>query len=175
MEFLFLTLKAIPPLFSCFFGLKLQQLVLAITWFLLGYSLGQHIFESIASGPILMIFAFALGLVCAACSFRFQMICLFLVYFVSSCYLLIMLQMVPLEWYNLLLYILVSLLIGYLGVKFYKPMWIIATSISGAYGISNLLLSYFHIMNTSLLIGATILLGVGGILFQWKSNHPKFT
>lgn len=165
-------LKIVPSLASCFFGYKLQKIWIALVWFFFGFSLTKSVLLPIVGIEIVVIIAaICLGIVVSLFSFRLQMISIFLIYFILGIALVIMFT--EAVWYNIAIGALLGIAFGWLGVKFYKPMFIITSAFSGAYMVASEIIFYLPEYKDTYLLIFTVILGLIGSFIQFKSNKKS--
>ncbi len=171
MEIGALLIGIIPGVISCFFGLKLQRIVLAITWVIVGFYLMNAILSPMTIDPnFALVLKIGAGLILGAFSMKLQKIGWFILLFVLG-FMIVYTTTSPI-WYNYLLGIVVGAILGILATFLYEPMIIISSSLVGAYSIVSSIIQYFHIETATYTIVLFIVIALLGLITQF-SNFRK--
>lgn len=173
MGFLNMLIEIIPGSISCFFGLKLQKIVLTIAWFVIGFfGLAFFLEYSSINETLQIILELATGIILGIFSLKIQKAAWFILLFVIG-FLLIFLTTSD-AWYFLVLASIVGLIFGIIAVYLYEPMIIVSTSLVGSYSIVVSITNMFtQNMAVSIIsIIAFIILTLAGLYVQF-SNYKK--
>ncbi len=172
MELFNFLLGILPGSVTCFFGLKMKKLVLAISWFMIGYfGLAFFIEHASMDSTLKIILQVALGLVFALISTKLQKTAWFISLFVIG-FVMISLTL-PEAWYTLLIAIVVGITFGVIAIYLYEPMIAVATSLGGAYSITMSVANYFNFNKLIFIVIPFIVLAILGLYVQFSSLHKN--
>lgn len=159
-------------LLFCFYGYRIQKLMIAIAWFAIGFQLMGMIGPNFINDEvILLVVKIIVGLILASIGFKLEKLAIF----IAAAYLAYetLASYVPLLHQTKELTFLIqgglSLLIGALAILFIKPILIIITGVAGANFVKECIPTFITLDASILTIGF-IVLAVLGILFQFKNN-----
>ncbi len=156
----------------CFFGFKVQKLVVGIALFGLGWSLaGDIAVRFITDSNVLLIIKIVVGLILASLGYKLEKLALavsvaYLTYTAIGSYVS---SLGFDSGITLIIHVCGSLLAGILATFFLKPILIGITSIAGATVIKDYLPTLVKLDATVALI-ITVVVTVLGLLYQFKSN-----
>ncbi len=158
----------IVGLLMCFWGYKIQKLLIMIAWFCLGFMLMKEIgFHFIDNANLLMLLQIISGIVLASVGFKLEKLALciavsYLTYITITPYITGFEEGI-----SIIIHFGLSLLLGILSTLFIKPILVIVSSFAGANIILHYLPSLISLDYNLLLITA-IIIGVMGVLVQFK-------
>ena len=169
MEIAKVAIPLIIAVFTCFFGYKLNKIVITIAAFASGYALGSWLAGTLGvSEDITFFISMIAGIIGGFGGFRFYLIGIFCLCFFSV--FTWVQTIIPEEGLKWIIAIIGGLLAGFVAMKFVKPVMIISTSISGGTIIATTLFDLLKLPTDYLLI-AEIIIIILGIIFQFNSNH----
>ncbi len=162
----------IVAILACFFGYKLNKVMLSIFGFIAGYRLCISLLGSMIGNEMLLtILAIIAGLFTGFIAFKIYLVGVFI-----FCFLLVYLlcqEFIDAEKYKQLTGIIGGILIGFIGVKYTKPIIIAGTSLMGAFMAVNSFLPLFGIDNLVMKIIAGILIAFLGFSFQTSTTQGE--
>lgn len=156
----------------CFFGFKIQKMLITIAWFLIGYNLVGYInglVNIISDGTILVIACIVVGLLLAGVGYKLEKIALF----IAVAYLAFTSigSYIPIEDARIALLIqgAAALVIGALSTLFIKPILIGVSSIAGG-AILKDYVPLFITIPTNILSILVLVVVIAGVVFQIKTS-----
>ena len=169
-----LLIAVIPAILILFYGFKIQKIVIALTFFVVGFELVNTLCENTSiDGTIILLMSVIVGLLFGMFSFRIKQLSIFLFLFAMG-YAAVYFG-TDHVWYNTVIGVVVGCLFGGLGVIFYRPMIILSTALSSAYTISYSIFTYCKIENLVYILLVTACLGALGCGYQFTNTKslPK--
>jgi hypothetical protein len=162
----------IVGLLLCFFGFKIQKMLIMVAWFLIGYNLvgyANGYLHLITDSNILIIVSIVVGLLLAGAGFKLEKIALF----IAVAYLTFtsIKAYIPISdpRIALLVQAAVSLLVGALSTLFIKVILIGVSSLAGAALVKQYLPLFINIP-ANILVIVVVVLVVAGIITQLKTS-----
>ena len=165
-------ISLIIGLLFCFFGYRIQKVVISLVWFIIGYRLANFIAPNfIGDQTTILIISIVVGLILLSIGYKLEKLAIFitvsyLVYTTIAPYIGLLNQSSNI---SLLIQAGASLIIGALSVIYIKYILIFITSIAGANLITEIIPTFISLNSTIILI-IFIVLSLLGILFQFKNN-----
>lgn len=157
-------------LILCFFGFKVQKLVVTLAWFAIGYSLAGIIGGNFLTGNTLLIVKIVVGVILGSLGFKLEKLALaiavgYLTYITIGPYITGFEKGV-----TLIIHVAASLGAGILATFFIKPILIGVTSIAGATLIKQYLPTVIPSLSSQIVLIVSIVIAVLGLLTQFKTN-----
>lgn len=157
-------------LILCFFGFKVQKLVVTLAWFALGFTVAGAIGGNFLDGNTLLIVEIVVGIILGSLGYKLEKLALaiavaYLTYISIGPYITGFEEGV-----KLIIHIGGSLLAGILATFFIKPILIGVTSIAGATLIQRYLPVLIPAIPTQVALIIAIVIAVLGLLTQFKTN-----
>ena len=157
-------------LIFCFFGFKVQKLVITLAWFAIGFSLAGLVAGNFLEGNILLIVKIVVGVIIGSLGFKLEKLALaiavaYLTYITIGPYITGFEKGV-----TLIIHYGASIGAGILATFFIKPILIAVTSIAGAAIIKQQLPIIIPSLNSQVVLIASIVIAVFGLLTQFKTN-----
>ncbi len=157
-------------LLLCFFGFKVQKLVVTLAWFALGYTLAGAVAGLFLRGNVLLITQIVVGIILGSMGFKLEKLALaiavaYLTYISVGPYIKGFEEGV-----TLIIHVGVSLGAGILSTFFIKPILIGITSIAGATLIQRYLPVVIPSLTSQIVLIISIVIAVLGLLTQFKTN-----
>ncbi len=153
----------------CFYGLKLKEVVLALCFAYIGYSISNIILTPFIENPsLLLVICIGVGLLLGLFSTKLYKFTSFML-----CFLLTFLICDALIAHEILRYVLgigLGLVMGYLGIKFLKTFIIILTSVCGSIRFVDELNTLVSLNSNIVLLLIMIALAALGISYQFNTN-----
>ncbi len=156
----------------CFFGFKIQKMLIMVAWFLIGYNLvgyANGYFHLITDSTVLIIVSIVVGILLAGAGFKLEKIALF----IAVAYLTFtsIKAYIPIEDPRIALLVqgALSLVAGALSTLFIKHILIGVSSFAGGALIKQYLPVFITIPANILLI-LVIVIAVAGVLVQLKTS-----
>lgn len=171
MNIVTLVIMVLTGLLFCFFGFRWNKILVSLCGGVCGYTLTNYFLSAVITDPAILVgLSIIVAVAVAAISYSLYKLGIFLIGFIIIGFLAV--TVIPWEIWNLVGGLILGLVGGYLGVKFYKYGVIIYTSIIGAGQILGAVAEYFKINEQISFILALILMLVG-ICFQVTNNRGK--
>ena len=168
MELFNFLLGILPGSITCFLGLKMRKIALALSWFIVGYYILGFFIEHFAINEILkFVLQIGLGIILSLLSLKLQKIGWFILVFAIG-FSMIFISL-PENWSSLIIAIVVGLIFGILAFHLYETMIAISTALGGAYSIALSVTNYFNLNNITYFIIIFTLLGLAGLYVQLSS------
>ncbi len=157
-------------LLLCFFGFKVQKLVITLAWFALGYTLAGAVAGLFLTGNVLLITQIVVGIILGSMGYKLEKLALA----IAVAY-LTYISVGPYikgfeEGITLIIHVGVSLGAGILATFFIKPILIGITSIAGATLIQRYLPVIIPSLTSQIVLIISIVIAVLGLLTQFKTN-----
>ncbi len=157
-------------LILCFFGFKVQKLVVTLAWFALGFTVAGAIGGNFLDGNTLLIVEIVVGIILGSLGYKLEKLALaiavaYLTYISIGPYITGFEEGV-----RLIIHIGGSLLAGILATFFIKPILIGVTSIAGATLIQRYLPVLIPAIPNQVALIIAIVIAVLGLLTQFKTN-----
>lgn len=157
-------------LIFCFFGFKVQKLVITLAWFAIGFSLAGLVAGNFLEGNILLIVKIVVGVIIGSLGFKLEKLALaiavaYLTYITIGPYITGFEKGV-----TLIIHYGVSIGAGILATFFIKPILIGVTAIAGAALIKQQLPIIIPSLSSQVVLIASIVIAVFGLLTQFKTN-----
>lgn len=169
MELITFLIPLVIAFFTCFYGYKMNRILIALASFVLGFSLGYSLANLlIGSHEVCLCIGALIGIMAGFTGFKLYLLGIFLLCFLSVLGIAkIYIENTVLMW---AVGIIGGTILGLLGTKFVRPVMILTTSISGATTLATLFFSAFKFQNTYLFLAQIILAGIG-IFFQFNQKE----
>lgn len=162
----------IAGLLLCFFGFKIQKVLITVAWFLIGYNLAGYVnglLNLITDGTVLIIVCIVVGLLLAGVGYKLEKIALF----IAVAYLAFTSigSYIPIEDVRIAFMIkgAVALIIGALSTLFIKPILIGVSSIAGG-AILKDYIPLFITIPTNILSILVLVIVIAGVIVQIKTS-----
>ena len=157
-------------LILCFFGFKVQKLVITLAWFAIGFTLAGLIGTKFLEGNMLLIVKITAGLILGSMGLKLEKLALA----IAVAY-ITFITVGPYingfeEGVTLIIKVGVSLGAGILSTLFIKPILIGITTIAGASLINQYLPVVIPSVTGQIALIVTIVIAVLGLLTQFKTN-----
>ena len=157
-------------LILCFFGFKVQKLVITLAWFALGFTVAGAIGGKFLDGSTLLIVEIVVGIILGSLGYKLEKLALaiavaYLTYISIGPYITGFEEGV-----RLIIHVGGSLLAGILATFFIKPILIGVTSIAGGTLIKQYLTVVIPAINSQIALIVAIVIVVLGLLTQFKTN-----
>ena len=155
---------------TCFFGYKLNKILIAIFGLIIGFNLGVTYLPNLLTDQTVIyivsaIIAIAVGII----SYNLYLVGVFLLCALAAFILCGNLNLE--ENIQMIISIIAGLIAGILGVKFTRPIMIISTSLAGASALSENALTLFNFQNNTLEIILFIVVAILGIVYQFTQKE----
>ena len=162
----------IAGLLLCFFGFKVQKILITVAWFLIGYNLVGYVnglIHVISDGTILVIACIVFGILLAGVGYKLEKIALF----IAVAYLAFTTigAYIPVDDQRIAMLIqgAAALIIGALSTLFIKPILIGVSSIAGGTILKDYIPQFINIP-TNILSILVLVVVISGVLFQIKTS-----
>lgn len=156
-------------LLSCFFGYKINKIIIAIIGLIIGFNIGITVLPSIITDQtIIYIVSTIIALLFGFISYKLYLIGVFLLCALTVYTLCSNLGLES----NIqtIISVIAGIIAGILGVKFTRPIMIISTSLGGASLITENAFNLFNFQNPILSIIILIIIAVLGMSYQFKQK-----
>lgn len=162
-------ITVIIALVTCFFGYKLNKIIIAIFGLIIGFNLGvTYLPNLLEDQTIIYIISIILALITGMISYKLYLVGVFLLCALAA---FILCENLNLEQnIQMIVSIIIGLVAGILGVKFTRPIMIISTSLAGASTFTESALNLFKIQNNTLSLIIFIIMIILGISYQFKQK-----
>ena len=158
----------IVGLLLCFFGFKIQKMLIMVAWFLIGYNLvgyANGYLHLITDSNILIIVSIVVGLLLAGAGFKLEKIALF----IAVAYLTFTSIKAYIPISDPRIALLVQAAVGALSTLFIKVILIGVSSLAGAALVKQYLPLFINIP-ANILVIVVVVLVVAGIITQLKTS-----
>lgn len=157
-------------LILCFFGFKVQKLVITLAWFALGFTVAGAIGSNFLDGSTLLIVEIVVGIILGSLGYKLEKLALaiavaYLTYISIGPYITGFEEGV-----RLIIHIGGSLLAGILATFFIKPILIGVTTIAGATLIKQYLPVVLPVVPPQIALIIAIVIAIFGLLTQFKTT-----
>ncbi len=167
-----LILTIIVAVLACFFGYKLNKVMLALIGFTAGYHLGTTLADVLAlDGGVIVILSVIIGLIFGFVSFKLYLIGVFI-----TCFMLTyVLCEATIDVANLkqILGLVCGVIVGVLGVIFTRPIIMLATSLGGAFLLVDTILDFFGFASPIVTIVAGLVVALVAYKYQANTNPSE--
>ena len=173
--FLPVIIAIIAGLLICFFGYRFIRLWCAIIGFAAGALISGLVAYAMGADVVLLV-AVVVGIVTALLSFAFYKAGVFVIGFGSTLNIaghLMNAYGVSAQWWMIILAIVAAVAVGILAVHLVRLVVIITTSLSGAASISTNILGIFNITNGVVILSATGIIAILGMVYQFTHTRKK--
>lgn len=166
-------------LLVCFFGYKIKKLALFILGFIVGYSLGQYVPDSLYAGNTLIhaILPFLTGILVSLVALTAEKVCISLLVSVFIFFLVINIRNADYSAESIIIAGIAAAIAGAIAGMLVKPASIIATSIIGAYYVGSNVISLgipgIAEIATPVFYITTCALAILGMLYQFRKNKGQ--
>lgn len=157
-------------LVTCFFGYKLNKIIIAIFGLIIGFNLGiTYLPNLLTDQTIIYIISAIIAIAVGMISYNLYLVGVFLLCALATFTLCDNLNLS--ENVQMIVSIVIGLIAGILGVKFTRPIMIISTSLAGASTFTENALTLFKIQNDILALIIFIIITIFGMLYQFKQKE----
>lgn len=157
-------------LVTCFFGYKLNKILIAIFGLIIGFNLGvTYLPNLLTNQTIIFIISAIIAIAVGIISYNLYLVGVFLL-----CALAVYILCGNLgldENIKTIIGVIAGIIAGILGVKFTRPLIIISTSLAGATTIIENVFSLLNIRNNIFEILLFLIIAILGITYQFKQKE----
>lgn len=156
-------------LVTCFFGYKLNKIIIAIFGLIIGFNLGVTYLPNLLEGQtVIYIISAILALIVGLLSYKLYLVGVFLLCALAAFILCENLNLS--ENIQMIVSIAAGFIAGILGVKFTRPLMIISTSLAGASTFTECALILFKMQSNTLSLIIFIVIALLGMSYQFKQK-----
>lgn len=158
-------------LVMCFFGFKVQKLVITLAWFFIGFKLTEMVGGNFLDGNTLLIAQIVVGIILGSLGYKLEKLALaiavaYLTYISIGSYLTGFEEGI-----RLIIHISGSLFAGILATFFIKPILIAITAIAGATLLRDNLPIVIPSITAQVSLIISIVIAIFGLLTQFKTTR----
>ena len=155
----------------CLFGFKLQKVLICLSWAVLGFAIGSGITGAFADQTASYIAGGVLALLFGMIGFKLYKIGIFVLCFVLT--FAVIYNLISNDIVRMVAGLAGGALVGFIGLKFIKPVIIISTSFSAGSMIAEGAASYFA-FNSSIIYWIILLVvAIFGVCYQFKTTEKE--
>lgn len=154
---------------TCFFGYKLNKILIAIFGLIIGFNLGvTYLPNLLTDQTVIYIISAVIAIAIGIISYNLYLVGVFLLCALAAFILCENLNIE--ENVQIIISVFAGLIAGILGVKFTRPLMIISTSLAGASTFTESALILFKIQNNTLTLIIFIIIALLGMCYQFKQK-----
>ena len=160
----------IVAIITCFWGYKLNKGLIAIFGLIIGFALGtEYLANFITNQTIVYIVSAVIGIAVGLISYNLYLVGIFFLCAIAAFVLCENLGLAK----NLqtIICLVAGIIAGILGVKFTRPIMIIATSLSGASILTDTAFQMLNFQNNTLSFIISIVLAILGMVYQFNQKE----
>lgn len=160
----------VVAIITCFWGYKLNKGLIAIFGLILGFALGvEYLPNFIDDQTIVYVVSAVIGIAVGFISYNLYLVGIFFLCGVAAFVLCENLGLA--ENLQTIIGLVAGIIAGILGVKFTRPIMIIATSLSGASVLTDTAFQILNFQNNTLAFIISIVLAVLGMIYQFNQKE----
>ncbi len=154
---------------TCFFGYKLNKILIAIFGLIIGFNLGvTYLPNLLTDQTVIYIISAVIAIAIGIISYNLYLVGVFLLCALAA---FILCENLNLEEnVQIIISVFAGLIAGILGVKFTRPLMIISTSLAGASTFTECALILFKMQSNTLSLIIFIVIALLGMSYQFKQK-----
>ena len=160
----------ITGLLACFMGYRLNKVIIMIIGFYVGYKLGDTYLPNLISDDVPVKFlSVVIGIIVGFAAFSLYLFGIFILCFLLAYTLCEV--FIDTETIKIIIGVVAGVVAGIIGVKFVRPIMIIATSLTGGFLAVSSIMSLINYESSSIYIICGLILAAIGALAQFQNKE----